>query len=199
MFTGIIEITGHIDQKNTTSNNINLSIIPDKKEFMDDIKHGASIAVNGVCLTVTDLKKISFNTFVSSETYQITNLRDIHSKDHINLEKALKINDRIDGHIVMGHVDNTGTVTGIYKINQDYKLSIKVTPSLLKYIIVKGSIAVNGISLTVAEIKSDILSFSIIPETYNNTNIPYLKTGNKINVEVDMFAKYIEKLSNPSY
>ncbi len=192
MFTGIIETTGIITNKTVSSANIELTIKPDQENFLSDVKKGSSIAVNGVCLTITQLTKINFSAFISTETFNITNLKDSHVTKKVNLEKALKINDRLDGHIVTGHIDDTAIVTGIYKLKQDYKLEIKISPDLLKYVINKGSIAVNGISLTIAKIKSDILSFSIIPETYKTTNIDELKTGNKVNIEVDMFAKYVE-------
>ena len=171
-----------------------LGIRPADETFLSDVGEGASISVNGVCLTVTAVDKGSFSAFIAAETYNITNLRDIHSNDPVNLEKALKINDRLDGHIVMGHVDDTGIVTSIRKLHEDYKLEIKIPPGLTKYVIKKGSITLNGISLTVADIRSNLLSFSIIPSTYKKTNIPQMKSGKKVNIEVDMFAKYAEKL-----
>ena len=197
MFTGIIETTGKIKNLKKNSQNIELQIEPFQTGFLDDIKTGSSISVNGVCLTVTEIAGNSFTVFVSTETCNITNLKNIHSKEPVNLEKALKLNDRLDGHIGMGHVDDTGIVTGFHKINRDYKLDVKLPQPLLKYVILKGSIAVNGISLTIANIKSNTLSFSIIPETYNNTNIPQMKAGGKVNIEVDMFAKYIRKCIAP--
>ncbi len=192
MFTGIIETTGKIKNIESSSRNIKLQIEPSKADFLDDIKNGSSISVNGVCLTVTDIFNKAFSAFVSSETHHITNLKDIHSNESVNLEKALRLNDRLDGHLVMGHVDDIGIVTGIHRISQDYKLDVKISQSLLKYVILKGSIAINGISLTIASMKSNILSFVIIPETYNSTNIPQTKIGSKVNIEVDMFSKYIE-------
>ncbi len=197
MFTGIIETTGRIKNLKKTSQNIELQIEPCQTDFLDDIRTGSSISVNGVCLTVTEIVGNSFAVFISTETYNITNLKDIHPNESVNLEKALKLNDRLDGHIVMGHVDDTGIVTGFHKINRDYKLDVKIPQPLLKYVILKGSIAVNGISLTIADIKSNTLSFSVIPETYNNTNISQMKIGCKVNIEVDMFAKYIRKCIVP--
>lgn len=197
MFTGIIETTGKIKNLKKTSQNIELKIEPSQTGFLDDIKTGSSISVNGVCLTVTGVTGNNFTVFISTETYNITNLKDIHSNESVNFEKALKLNDRLDGHIVMGHVDDTGIVTGFHKISQDYKLNVKIPQPLLKYVILKGSIAVNGISLTIANIKSNTLSFSVIPETYNNTNVPQMKIGGKVNIEVDMFAKYIRKCIVP--
>ncbi len=194
MFTGIIKTTGLIKKKEESGQNIMLSLRPADETFLSDVGEGASISVNGVCLTVTAVDKGSFLAFIAAETYNITNLRDIHSNDPVNLEKALKINDRLDGHIVMGHVDDTGIVTSIRKLHEDYKLEIKIPPGLTKYVIKKGSITLNGISLTVADIRSNLLSFSIIPSTYKKTNIPQMKSGKKVNIEVDMFAKYAEKL-----
>lgn len=192
MFTGIIETLGHITHKRTSSQNIEITIEPENKDFLLDVKKGASIAVNGCCLTVTKLTQTDYTAFISSETFKKTNLTDITPIHSVNMEKALKLNDRLDGHIVMGHIDDTALVTKIFKKNQDFFLEVKLPTSLVKYTIQKGSIAINGISLTIAEKKGNLVSFSIIPETYENTNIPQLKTGQKVNIEMDMFAKYIE-------
>jgi len=192
MFTGIIERTGIVRNIEKSSRNCELTIEVTDRDFLNDIQIGSSIAVNGVCLTVTSLKNNRFCAFISTETYNITALKEIKVGETANLEKSLKVSDRLDGHIVLGHVDDVGIITGLYKMNQDYKLEIRIPARLLKYTVIKGSIAINGISLTIASKKSDRLSFSIIPETYNRTNIPLLKSGSKVNIEVDLFAKYVE-------
>lgn len=194
MFTGIIEMTGIIINKQQSAKNLEIVIEPEKKMFLEDIKKGASISVNGVCLTVNSLTDKTFNAFVSAETWQVTNLKTLLPQSRVNLEKALKLSGRLDGHIVQGHVDCTAVVTGIYKVQKDYELKLRIKPEFLKYIISKGSIAVNGISLTIAEIKSDIISIAVIPETYENTNIPLLRTGDPANIEIDLFAKYTERI-----
>jgi len=196
MFTGIIETIGKITRKNVTTKNIIISVQPALKDFLSDIHKGSSIALNGACLTVSEFKPGEFTAFIATETYNITNLKSLHTGDKVNLEKALKLGDRLDGHFVTGHIDDTAIVTGIHKINQDFSLAIRIKPSLLKYIIIKGSMAINGISLTIAKISSDILSFSIIPETYKNTNIPELKIRDKVNIEVELFAKYMENFNS---
>ncbi|MBU1075973.1 MAG: riboflavin synthase, partial [Spirochaetes bacterium] len=154
MFTGIIETIGKIARKNVTSKNIVISIQPALEGFLNDIHKGSSIAVNGACLTVSEFSPKEFTSFIATETYNITNLKSINFNDKVNLEKALKLGERLDGHFVTGHIDDTAIVTGIHKINQDYSLSVKIKPALLKYIIIKGSIAINGISLTIAKITS---------------------------------------------
>lgn len=190
MFTGIIESLGKISAKEQSAQNILLKIEPVKADFLNDIKNGSSISVNGVCLTITEFENKFFKAFISTETYQITNLKDLNVGELVNLEKALRLNDRLDGHLVMGHIDNVGVITRINKIHQDYQLEVRMPADLLKYIIPKGSIAINGISLTIVKRTSDILSFAIIPETFRNTNIPNLKASEKVNIEIDMFAKY---------
>lgn len=192
MFTGIIESTGTIKSLKKAARNIELEIGFNNKKFLTGIKTGASIAVNGVCLTATKIRDKTFSAFVSTETFSITNLKDLKPNSVVNLERSMKLNGRLDGHIVLGHIDKIGIITGIYKLNQDYTLKVRIPSDLLRYTISKGSIAINGISLTIAQKKSGVLTFSIIPETYRRTNIPKLKNGDKVNIEVDMFAKYIE-------
>ncbi|MDD5067591.1 MAG: riboflavin synthase [bacterium] len=191
MFTGIIESIGKLKQKTRESRNMNLVIRPEAGDFLKDIRKGASIAVNGVCLTVTSSSRSEFSAFVSTETSQVTNLNDAQPGDYLNLERSLKLNSRLDGHLVSGHIDHTALVAQIYKMNRDYRLNLRLPPGFLKYIVPKGSLAVNGISLTIVRKVSDILYFVIIPETYQNTNIPYLKPGERVNIEIDMIAKYV--------
>ena len=187
MFTGIIEQIG-------TVKNISKSGISIESQF-NDIKPGDSIAINGVCLTVTLLSDNTFMVDVSEETAGKTNLRELQPGDKLNLERALKFNDRVDGHFVTGHVEGIGKITGI-KNNQD-KISKLITVSfpkeLGKYIVEKGSIAVDGISLTVVNVTVKTFSAAVIPFTLNNTILGLKKTGSTVNLETDMLAKYVEK------
>ncbi len=194
MFTGLINSIGKIVNIKKNGTNIEFEIEPLKKEFLADVKVGDSIAIDGVCLTITIFNNSTFNFFVSSETYRVTNLKDKRVGNFVNLEKALKLQDRLEGHIVQGHIDKTGVFLSIKKIINDYEMLISVDNSLLKYIVKKGSIAVNGISLTVANIQGNKITLAIIPETYKNSTIQFLHPGEKVNIEVDVLSKYVEKL-----
>lgn len=190
MFTGIIDSLGKVKNLIRKGKNLEITIISEKNDYLCDIKIGASISVNGVCLTVSKIKNDDFTSFISSETASITNLKFLKVGDIVNLEKSLKIGDRLDGHFVQGHIDGLGVCIGLRRLNYDYELQVKLPNELLKYVVNKGSIALNGVSLTVAKIKNDIITIAIIPETYNNTNIKYLKPGSKINIETDILGKY---------
>ena len=187
MFTGIIEEVGKIRQIT------NKSIEIECRTVSEDAKLGDSICVNGICLTVIDIKSDGFTADVSPETFKVTSLKSVKTGDFVNLERAMKADGRFGGHIVSGHTDNTGKVKFIKKSGDFYVLCIEISAELSKYVIKKGSIAVNGISLTIAEIKENAVEIAVIPHTYENTNLKYLKPESHVNIEVDMFAKYIEK------
>lgn len=191
MFTGIIDNLGRVEKIIKKGKNLEIIIAPENRDYLDDVQLGDSISVNGVCLTVIEKKNNNFKSFVSSETVNITNLRLLNSGEYVNLEKSLRLNDRLNGHIVLGHIDGVGICTGLNKIGNDYELKIRIPSELLKFIVPKGSIAVNGISLTIAGTKGDIITIFIIPETYNRTNIRYLKIGSKVNIETDILGKYM--------
>ena len=161
--------------------------------MLEDINLGDSICVNGVCLTVTDIKSDGFIADVSPETFKVTNLGFLKSGDFINLERAMKADGRFGGHIVSGHIDNIGKVKYVKKNGNFYNLCIELPPELSKYVIKKGSIAINGTSLTVANINENTIEIAVIPHTFENTNLKYLTPESHVNIEVDMFAKYIEK------
>ncbi|WP_074903679.1 riboflavin synthase [Nitrosomonas communis] len=192
MFTGIIEAIGEIKQLTQKSNAISLQIEPGKLE-MGDVKVGDSIAVNGVCLTVTSLSNHLFTVDVSEETLHCTFGLDRVGND-VNLEKAMRLTDRLGGHLVSGHVDGIGEVTKFEQVGENYLLAIKSPPSLLKYITVKGSITINGVSLTVNRICDDILAINLIPHTLAETNLKHLKPGERLNLESDMLARYVARL-----
>jgi len=191
MFTGIIDNIGKVKNLIRKDKNIEIIISPQDKNYLNDIKKGDSIAVNGVCLTVINLIGNDFKSFVSYETVNKTNIKKLHPAQFVNLEKALKLNDRLNGHIVLGHIDGIGKISTIRKIQEDYELKIIIPDELKKLVVLKGSIAVNGISLTIAKIEGNILSIAIIPETYNNTNLKYLKHGDEVNLETDIIGKYV--------
>ena len=187
MFTGIIEETGKI--QTITSNKITVEC----KTVLDDIKLGDSIAVNGICLTVTDFTTKTFSADVSCETMNVTSFRNLKANHIVNLERAMKADGRFGGHIVQGHVDGLGNIVSIKDLNNFYELRVKLNPSQAKYTVKKGSIAIDGISLTIADINDNEIVLAIIPHTFENTNLKTLNSNNIVNIEVDITAKYIEK------
>ncbi len=194
MFTGIIETIGKIYTINRSGKGINIEIKPESVEFLNDVKEGDSVSVNGVCLTIVTKKKEMFTAHISPETFNLTSFKYKTTGEYVNLEKPLRLTDRLHGHIITGHIDGIGESVSIKKLSsEDRELLLKVPHTLLKYIVYKGSIGVDGISLTVAEIKSNIIKIAIIPFTFENTTLKFLKPGSKVNIETDIFAKYIEK------
>lgn len=187
MFTGIVEETGKI--KAITNSSICISA----SKVLEDTKIGDSIAVNGVCLTVTDLKQNEFNADISQETLKVTALSELKSGSNVNLERALTLSSRLGGHIVSGHIDTVGKIYSISQEKEFYNISIEFPSEFKKYVVKKGSITINGISLTIAEENENIVTIAIIPHTYNNTALKDLKTGSNVNIEFDILAKYVEK------
>ena len=192
MFTGIIEELGKI--LDITSYKITVEC----GTVIEDAKLGDSIAVNGVCLTVTKILKKGFIADISPETYRITILSHLRCGDYVSLERAMKADGRFGGHIVSGHIDGRGKFIELKQINEFYELRFELPKELSKYVIKKGSITINGISLTIAETDDNNIKVAIIPHTYENTNLKYLKRGDFVNIEVDMVAKYIEKFLSSS-
>ena len=190
MFTGIIEDIGKVT--NITDSQIQI------ETCLDDIKTGDSIAVNGVCLTVTEIndKKLSFD--YSPTTSDITNISLLKKNSLVNLERALTLQTRLGGHIVSGHIDTSTKIVDIKKNGSFYFISFAVNEIIKKYVVKKGFIAIDGISLTVAESNENIFSVTMIPETFNNTIFHTRKVGDIVNIEIDVFAKYTEKLFNKS-
>lgn len=192
MFTGIIEELGKV--LTITSNKITIEC----KLVLEDINLGDSIAINGVCLTVTKISSGSFEADVSPETFKVTCLNDLKSGSKVNLERAMPANGRFGGHIVSGHVDGVGIIESILPNQEFYDVKIKLESKELRYIVKKGSVAVNGISLTVAEIFLNTIRLAIIPHTFEKTNLKELKSGDFVNIETDIMAKYIEKFLSTS-
>lgn len=190
MFTGIVEETGRIKEKKSKGNGFEITIEGNK--IFDDLKIGDSISVNGVCLTVEKINKNNFSVSISSQTKNQTNLGDVKTGEYVNLERALKIGDRIGGHFLTGHIDFKTKITYFKKEGEFYLMKIKIPEEYRKYIVKKGSIAVDGISLTIAEFDESEVLFYLIPFTIENTNLKYRKTGEFVNVEIDIFAKYLK-------
>ena len=192
MFTGIIEEIGVVKEFKKSANNA--SIIVECEKILEDIKLGDSISINGVCQTVTNFDKSSFSAQISAETLDVTTFSSLKTGTNVNLERALTLSRRLGGHIVSGHVDGIAKVRKINKHADFYDLSIKLQIDLKKYVVKKGSITVNGISLTVSDVADDEFKIAIIPHTFENTSLKNLNSGDFVNIEVDILAKYVEKL-----
>ena len=194
MFTGLIEEQGTVKNINLTSLGMELTV--ECKKILSDVKLGASICINGACQSVTDIGNNYIKVLSSNETLNVTNFKKLKIGDKVNLERALTLNTRLDGHIVSGHVDATAEFLHSEKDGFSVKMFFKVPLEYCKYIIRKGSISVNGVSLTVASISDDIFSVEIIPDTLDKTNLSNLQKGDFVNIETDLFAKYVEKICN---
>lgn len=194
MFTGIIEEIGKI--KNVKKGIKSCIIEIEASKVIEDVKIGDSIAVNGVCLTVTNITKNGFKADVMAETMRETSLSDTKNGAYVNLERAMKMNGRFGGHIVSGHIDGVGTIVGKIKEDNAVWFEIKTKPEIMKYIADNGSVAVDGISLTVAKISDNSFSVSVIPHTRNKTTILNKNKDDIVNIETDVLCRYIEKLIN---
>ena len=192
MFTGIIQAIGHIDSASPICDDVKLSINAASLGLADVIV-GDSIAVNGVCLTVTHLTKTHFEAHVSKATLSVT--VGLGGKSAVNLEKALRLSDRLGGHLVSGHVDGVGEVAQFKNLGDCWLLAIRAPHAIAKYIAQKGSICVNGVSLTVNSVAQDVFSMNIIPHTLENTTLKNLSTGSRVNIEIDQIARYVERMT----
>jgi riboflavin synthase len=190
MFTGIIQAIGHIDAITKQGDDIKLSI---RTAYLNDSIVGDSIAVNGVCLTVANLTKTYFEAHVSKETLSVTT--GLANKNAVNLEKALRLSDRLGGHLVSGHVDGIGEVARFTNLGECWLLAVRAPHAISKYIAKKGSICINGVSLTVNTIELDVLTMNIIPHTLENTTLSNLSAGSPVNIEVDQIARYVERMA----
>ena len=195
MFTGIIQAKGKIKEIRS-SNKGAVFVLNSNSLDLSDVSTGDSIAVNGVCLTVTQLDDNSFSTDVSQETLNCTTFSQLKKGQNINLEKSLQLDQGIDGHLVSGHVDGIGKVTSITIEGESTRMKIKVDDSLVKYIAKKGSICINGVSLTVNEINGNIFGVNIVPHTFSFTTLDELKVNSQVNIEIDIIARHIEQLLN---
>ena len=194
MFTGIIEETGTVRNIKKGANSAVLTI--GAASILSDMKLGDSIAVNGICLTVTSYTSTEFTADVMHETLIRSSLSSLYTGTMVNLERAMPANGRFGGHIVTGHIDGTGVIRSIKRDDNAVWYNIRTTPEILRYIVEKGSIAVDGISLTVAKISDDNFSISVIPHTADNTILTRKRVGDTVNLENDCVGKYIEKFLN---
>ena len=191
MFTGIIEEKGAVIR--TLAGDFSGSIQIKACKVLEGSKTGDSIAVNGVCLTVTEIFNDSFTADVSPQTLTLTNLGTLSRGNPVNLERALSLQDRLGGHIVTGHVDSQGKILSIENKGNSVFMKIQCSPKSLDFIVEQGSIAVDGISLTIAKVNRDIISLVLIPKTLEETNLSSKKCGDAVNIETDILAKYIKK------
>lgn len=192
MFTGLIEETGYV--KSLVKNTNGATLVITCKLILGDIKIGDSICVNGVCETVTNIFSDGFEVRISDETLGVTHLGNLKNGDILNLERALTLNSRLGGHIVSGHIDCVGKLTNIEKLSDFYNLTFEIPENYSKYIVYKGSVAISGISLTIAKTTDNIFKVAIIPHTYQNTNLKNTKIGDFVNIETDILGKYVEKM-----
>lgn len=187
MFTGIIETMGRVISVQTEGSNLELWM---SSSITRELKIDQSVAHNGICLTVVELKDDSYRVTAVAETIQKTNIANWKENDHINLERALKVGDRLDGHFVQGHVDATGICTLVKKSAGSGLYAFTFPEAFAELIIEKGSVCINGVSLTAFNVKRDEFTVTIIPYTYEHTNFRHLKEGDKVNLEFDVLGKY---------
>ena len=192
MFTGIIEEIGKIEKITPIAGGFSIKIQAEK--ILGDLVVNDSVCIDGVCLTATKMDKNSFWADAVGATLEKTILNKVKADTSVNLERSVRLNDRLGGHLVQGHVNGIGIITEIQKLGENYLLKISIHENLERYLIIEGSIAVNGISLTIADLNSNEISLSIIPHTWQNTNLKYKKVNDKVNIEIDVLAKYVENL-----
>ncbi len=192
MFSGIIADVGIITRAEDREGGLRLAVEAEVLG-MDDVQLGDSIAVNGVCLTVVKLDGREFTVDVSRETLNCTVGLE-HQGNHVNLEKALRLSDRLGGHLVSGHVDGVGEVVAFNDIGESWRLVVRAPHALAKFIAMKGSITINGVSLTVNHVAGSEFDVNLIPHTLEVTTLNELKTGAKVNLEIDLIARYVERM-----
>ena len=194
MFTGIVEGIGKVKKiSKATKNRSAIQMIVDLGKHGKDLKTGQSVALNGVCLTVTKLSKTECTFEMIEETTKKTDLGNLKLGGIVNIERSLKVGDRLEGHFVLGHVDGVGIIKKIQKKPKEVQIWFEVPKNLSKYVVKKGSIAIDGISLTVVEIKNNLASVCLIPHTIQVTNFKTKNIGDKVNIETDILGKYILK------
>lgn len=193
MFTGIIQSKGSIKEIFSSSDGARLKINTNALDLSDS-KVGDSIAVDGVCLTVTELTESSFTADVSNETLTCTTFSALKQGKNVNLERSLRVNQGIDGHLVSGHVDGIGAVNSIEKDGDSVRIKIEVQGDIIKYIAKKGSICINGVSLTVNSVENNFFDVNIVPHTLSATTLGDLSLQSNVNIEIDQIARYVERL-----
>ena len=194
MFSGIISALGEIIESAPLGNGVRLTIQTENLP-LNEVKTGDSIAVNGTCLTVVGTDRKTFIVEVSAETLRCTTGLVLHGK--VNLERALSVSSRLDGHLVSGHVDGVGQIVTLDQIEESWLLTVEAPTSLARYIAPKGSVAVNGVSLTTNTVDGTRFSVNLIPHTMASTTFHTLKAGDQVNLEIDLVARYLERLATP--
>lgn len=191
MFTGIIEEIGTV--KDVVPRGPGHRVEIWAKKILEDLEVDQSISANGVCLTVVEINKFFFSADVVAETFVRSTLSQLKRNDKVNLERALRLQDRFSGHLVQGHVDGVGTIRHLSHQSDPCTLNVEIPKELERYTISKGSIAVDGVSLTIARKEKNVLNIAIIPHTMKHTILQFKNTGDRVNIEVDFLAKYIEQ------
>jgi riboflavin synthase len=194
VFTGLIEDVGNVESVERTADGARLRVGTELGRW---IMPGESVAVDGVCLTATSSEEAGFEAEAMNQTLQVTALAGVDTGARVNLELAMKASDRLGGHIVQGHVDGVGTVIAVEDDGFARRVEVELPEELLRYVVDKGSIALSGVSLTVAELREGSVVLSLIPETLERTNLGGLREGSRLNVECDLVAKYVERLVAP--
>jgi len=193
VFTGIVEELGKVEAFDRHKSGARLLI--GCTRVLSDMTLGASIAVNGVCLTAVDIREDGFSAELSPETLERSNLGDLHPGARVNLERPLSLQTRLSGHIVQGHVDGTGTLEALRELGDgNWELVVRVPLELDRFLVYKGSITIDGISLTIAAVDDGVVKVAIIPHTYEVTNLSSRKAGDRVNVECDVIAKHVARL-----
>jgi riboflavin synthase len=194
VFTGLIQDVGRVEAVDSSTDGARIRIAT---TLADEIAPGDSVAVDGVCLTATASGSGGFDTEAMNQTLAVTALARVEAGDRVNLELAMKPSDRLGGHIVQGHVDEVGKVASVGEDGFARRLCVELGSELMRYVIAKGSIALSGVSLTVAGLGDDWVEVSLVPETLERTNLGSASAGDKLNVECDIVAKYVERLVSP--
>lgn len=192
MFTGLVAELGSVQKLEQQGSSYHLTVAA--KKVLQNLKIGDSVAVNGACLTVVRMDAAAFTADVMPETVRLTNIGELHAGDRVNLERTLRLCDGLDGHIVSGHVEGLGVIASRRPEGIAMVVTINTPPELLKYILKKGSIAIDGISLTVTQVTDTSFSVSLIPHTAKETTLGFKAVGDKVNLETDIIGKYVERL-----
>ena len=195
MFTGLIADLGRIEDVERSGDGVRLIV---GSPLAGNLSEGDSIAVNGVCLTATNVRAAAFSTDVMNETLRLSSLAQVRPGTAVNLELAMRLSDRLGGHMVQGHVDGIGTVRSVVADGFSRRVEVEASDEILRYVVLKGSITVDGVSLTIAGLGDASFTVSLIPETLERTNLGHAEVGTTVNLEVDVLAKYVERLVTTS-
>jgi riboflavin synthase len=195
MFTGLVEEVGHIAASVATPGAVRLTIAC--AQVLDDLPLGASVAVDGCCVTATEIDAAGFSVDLMAETLRVTSLGDLVVGDRVNLERAMPAHGRFGGHLVQGHVDAVGTVTSVEDVPGTRFVSVEVPMHLTRYLVPKGSITISGVSLTIAALEGSTVTIGLIPHTLAGTTLADRRVGDRVNLEVDVVAKYVERMLPP--